>query len=335
MMKAINRCGYIGVSGYGWSGSGACIDLLKEFEGFGALPGEFRISKDPHGLLDLENALVTNWDIVRHDTAIRDFLHYCNFLSRKSGLFLKPGGNFSNKLNVDLVKESELYIESLSDMTYIGDTFVHRYNISAYKNIIAKVKSKIGTKNARKMHLSRPDKGMFLLETKKYINNLFYHYANINNISNIVLDQAISPMNIINTSKFFEGIKVIIVDRDPRDIYVDMVKHEKLLGSELVNKYSAEKYIKWHKQLRRVSINDANTGQHILKINFEDLIFNYDASIKNIMNFLGIIDMPSKKGMYFSPNYSARNVGLWKNFKDQEVVNKIEKELEEYCYHER
>ena len=54
---------FVSISGYGWTGSSACIDILHEFKGFGALKGEFRIAKDPYGLIDLENSLVHNWDL--------------------------------------------------------------------------------------------------------------------------------------------------------------------------------------------------------------------------------------------------------------------------------
>ena len=45
---------FICVSGYGKSGSSACINLLKEFEFVDGPDKEFRIAKDPHGLIDLE-----------------------------------------------------------------------------------------------------------------------------------------------------------------------------------------------------------------------------------------------------------------------------------------
>ena len=67
---------FISVIGYGWTGSSAYIDLLEEFSGVGVLPGEFRIAKDPYGLIDLEDSLVHNWDFIRHDVAIRRFREY-------------------------------------------------------------------------------------------------------------------------------------------------------------------------------------------------------------------------------------------------------------------
>ena len=244
MTKSIEKRSYICVSGYGWTGSSACIDLLKEFKGFGALDGEFRIARDPYGLRDLEESLVHNWDFIRHDVAIRDFLNYCKVLSRETGLFSQVGRNFSNKLNIDFMSESKSYINKLTDMIYLGDTFIHRYNIPAHKNFFMKIRSKFGKNNAKPMYLSRPDKAEFIKETRKYINNLFSVYMDFKRINTLILDQSIPPTNINNTSQYFENIKIIIIDRDPRDIYVNMVRSQKLLGPELIKKDSVGKYIK-------------------------------------------------------------------------------------------
>ena len=197
MNNPIKKHNYICVSGYGWTGSGACIDLLKEFKGFGSLQGEFRIAKDPYGLIDLEGSLVSNWDFIRHDVAIRDFLDYCKVLSRKTGLFSQSGKDFSNKLNIDFMMESKAYVSKLTDMRYLGDTFVHRYNIAAHKNFVMKIRSKFGKNNAKPMYLARPTENMFIEETKGYINNLFSQYVKDGNISTVILDQAVSPTNIL------------------------------------------------------------------------------------------------------------------------------------------
>ena len=325
----------ISVSGYGWSGSSACIDILKEFEGFEALEGEFRIAKDPYGLRDLEGSLVHNWDFIRHDVAIRDFLAFCKVLSRETGLFSKVGKNFANKLNIDFMLESKSYINRLTNMTYLGDTFVHRYNIPAYKNFIMKARNKLGKNNAKLMYFARPNEVDFIRETRDYIDSLFVNYMSIEKINTLVLDQAIPPTNILGTSCYFEDIKTIIIERDPRDIYANMVRGRRLLGPELINKDSVEKYIKWHKQLRRVSEKDRDNidiSKNVLNLYFEDLVLNLDKTIEKINKFLGNNNIHDKKGRYFSQSYSIKNIGIWKKYKNQSVMSEIKKELNEYCY---
>ncbi len=323
----------ISVSGYGWSGSSACIDILKEFEGFEALEGEFRIAKDPYGLADLEESLVRNWDFIRHDVAIKDFLNYCKVLSRGTGLFRKVGKNFSNKLNIDFMLESEAYIANLADMSYFGDTSVYRYNIPAYSNFIMKLRSKLGKANGNYMHFARPNEDDFIKKTRSYINSLFKFYENCITTNTLILDQAIPPTNIINTSKYFENIKIIIIDRDPRDIYVNLVKNNVLIGADLKNCDSAKKYIKWHNTLRNNKVCNDNS-QKILRLNFEDLVGDYEQSIDKIIRFLGGDLIHKNKYSFFNPNSkrSKSNVGLWKNHTNQLVMEKISKELKDYCY---
>jgi hypothetical protein len=322
---------YVCISGYGWTGSSACIDLLKEFDGFCAPSGEFRILKDPYGLVDLENLLVHDWEFIRHDTAIRDFLKYCEVLSRGTGLFSKTGKDFSSKLNINFMKESQSYIDKLTDMTYFGDTFVHRYNIPAYKNFFMKARSKFGKNNAKSMYLARPSEDFFIKETRKYIDNLFIQYAHDKNVKKVILDQAIPPTNILKTKRYFNNIKIIIIDRDPRDIYVNMHRGKGLLGPDLINMDSSEKYITWHNMLREKSLCD-NLKESVLRLYFEDLIFKYDESIDKITNFLDIDSCHSQKGKYFKPSDSIKNVGLWKEYKNQIVMSEIYDKLKSDCY---
>jgi hypothetical protein len=325
---------YVCVSGYGWSGSGACIDLLKEFDKFGAPEGEFRIAKDPHGLSDLEFSLVHSWDFIRNDVAIRDFLNYCDMLGRNTGLIKRVGKGFSEKLDVDFMLLSENYINELTNMTYYGDTFVHRYNISSVKSFITKIRSKLGKNNAKKMYYSRPSEDKFLLETNNYLNNIFTNYANNNRLKYVVLDQAIPPANIIKTMSYYNPSKLIIIDRDPRDIYCNMIRGNGLLGSDLIEEDSAVKYIKWHTLMRKTSQYDKNTdniSRKVLRLNFEDLILDYESSIVKIFDFIGASVNHSKKYELFNPETSLKNIGLWKKYYNQEVMDEIASTIPKYC----
>ena len=221
---------------------------------------------------------------------------------------------------------------------YLGDTFVHRYNVPAYKNLLMKIRSKIGKNNAKPMYWSRPCESDFIRETKKYINNLFCNYMHLKEINTLILDQTIPPTNMISTSRYFEKIKVVIIDRDPRDIYVNMVRSKSLLGPELTKKDSVEKYIKWHKQLRRKSVRDNNENgidKYVLRLYFEDLVLNTDESIKKIIDFLGNNAEHSKINKYFFPSYSIKNIELWRSYQDQSVMNEIGEKLKGYCYNAR
>ena len=325
---------FVCVSGYGRSGSSACIDLLKEFEFVDGPDKEFRIAKDPHGLLDLELSIVDNWEFIRHNTAINDFLEYCSMLGRGESIFKKVGKNFSDILYIDFMKESIEYVNRINNFTYFGDTLLHRYRLNALQSFKQRLNSKLGLSNAALMHFSRPTKERFLVETNRYLRRLFENYAANKNIHKVVLDQAISPTNIKKTLKYFDNAKLIIVDRDPRDIYANMIDKKMFLGMDILNDELAHKYIEWHRIVRQQSIQDVDNApmqDKVLRLNFEDLFLHYEGTIKKIKEFLEIDFNHKDKGVKFNPESVSDHVGIWKNVLNQKTVFQIEKELKEYC----
>ena len=71
-----------------------------------------------------------------------------------------------------------------------------------------------------------------------------------------------------------------------------------------------------------------------MRVQFEDLIYNYDSTIKGIEKFVGPIlgtHVNSKK--YFDPAISIANTHVYPNYpEDAEAITKIECELKEYLY---
>ena len=260
-------------------------------------------------------------------------------LSRDNGIFKKAGKNFTKKLDVNFMELTKDFIDNLTDMSYIGDSSLHRYKISALKYFYMRIRTKYSEydyNNSTKMYLSRPSDKKFITESRKYINNLFSSYARQNGIDTIVLDQAISPTNIVKTSSYFENIKIIIVDRDPRDIYTNLAKRNVLFGADINKNNSSKKYIKWHLKLRELSINDVinNTKIPILRVNFEDLIYDYKNTIGKINDFVGNDKYHKYQYKNFNPEskYAKNNVGMWKKYSNQKVMAEILEELPEYCY---
>jgi hypothetical protein len=330
-MKNLN---YICVAGYGRSGSSACVALLKEFEGIVAVDGEFRIAKDPHGLLDLENSLVRNWDFMRNDIAIKDFLNYCNMLARDEGLLKRYGKGFNKKLDVDFLNIAENYINSLIKFDYICDSSLHRYDSSALRLFIAKIRSKFGKNNTTKTYYSKTEEDFFIKETRLFINNLLVNY--LCNDNTIVLDQAISVANIENTIKYFNNSKVIVIDRDPRDTYIDLVNNNLLIGAELRIKDSSDKYIKWHKAMRDkldIEVKNGDLSKIVLRLNYEELVYDYEQSVIKIIDFIGADLFHKDKFCHFDPrsNETKNNIGLWKKYRNSTVMNEISRELKQYC----
>ena len=220
---------FIAVSGFGWSGASAFVDLLKEFNGIGGIETnqvrkwsggiEFRMPKDPHGLIDLESALIDNWEFIRHDIAIKDFRNYVAMLSRDTGLLKKNGKALSRKLFVDLIGETNVFLEKITDFTYSGNTHVHRYYLSNIMSIAAKIKSKFNIVNSDQMTMARPDQEKFIKEVRNYTRNIFNNFSVKNELNSIVLYQSIPPTNFIKSMRYKILSKVIYIITQTKKAY--------------------------------------------------------------------------------------------------------------------
>ena len=75
-------------------------------------------------------------------------------------------------------------------------------------------------------------------------------------------------------------------------------------------------------------------SNNILRIHFEDLVYNYETTSQNILNFLGAaVDRHVNKFSGFNPNVSINNTQLFKRFNNVEKeVKIIEKELPNYLF---
>lgn len=324
---------YISIVGYGWTGSSLVVDLLKEFDGYDGLDIEFSMIWEPNGLLDLEKALIDDWDFLRHDTAIRDFVSYCRVLN-SSSLF-SIGFDLSNKLGVDFMLETHTFINRLQNFKYRGRSRLLDYELSTFKLFKRRVERKIFSYTSpTMMYMARPSREKFLSEAKIYMDNLFRNYSKNNNVSNIILDQSIPASNVLKTMNYFNNIKSIVIDRDPRDVYVNLIKRNALIGVECSlakNKQGVEKFVQWHKILREQDELEQDKDK-ILRLNFEDIIMDYDNSVKKIIDFLDIKVEHTQKYKFFQPQISVKKIGLWKTFKNQEEIDYIFQELGEYCY---
>ena len=74
--------------------------------------------------------------------------------------------------------------------------------------------------------------------------------------------------------------------------------------------------------------------ENILHLQFEELIYNYEESLTKIKRFLSLGDTEHiKKGEIFIPEKSKTNTQLFRKYpKYAKDIEKIEKELSEFCY---
>ena len=86
----------------------------------------------------------------------------------------------------------------------------------------------------------------------------------------------------------------------------------------------------------RIHRNHEIKSQNVLYMMLEDMIYNYEKTIREIYRFLDLDSLNHiHKKKYFNPEISINNTKLWmkkENEKYLSEISKIEKELSEYCY---
>lgn len=320
---------FVNITGYAATGQTALYDLFREFDGY-SVPShfEFVLIKESYGILDLENFLIDNWEILRSNTAIKDFLEFCDILNRKGNKFFQFGYNYKEIIHKDFLKYTEEYVNKLTTCTYMGASMVNLYHKNKFDYFKDKVISKFLNKpNYNKMYISQPNYEIFIKETQDYLEKLFYMLSN-KGINTMVIDNAIPTSNMEKSLKYFKNIKMIIVDRDVRDTYVDLVQKKLLIGAELHLEDNVTKYINWAKSMREKTDYEL---PNVMKINFEDLILDYDNTLLKLSEFLEEDIQHSRQFEFLDPKISKKNIGIWKTYSNQDLMNQIFEQIPEYC----
>jgi hypothetical protein len=328
-----NKLNYLSVGGFGISGGTAILDLMREFDNFNEVKVEFRLIKDPYGILDLQDKLTTNWDSHYHsDIAIKDFLWLAKNLNRNSRKLSKYGHNYSKIISKEFIKDTTEYIEKLSQFKFYGIWHLLKYKKNFLQQIINKIFKKLNKENLELMYYSKINNDSFIRITKDYINSIFNHF--LMNNKTVLLHNAIPTHLPGKAMKYFDTIKIIVVDRDPRDIYCDIInkKIHSFLGTNVNDINFVQKFVQNFID-RRENLNELKDNKNILYLHFEDIILKYEKSLYEIYSFLDLSkENHVYKLLYFNPEKSLKNIGLWKTFNDQKDIKYIEEKLGNYLY---
>ncbi len=331
------------VSGFISSGSSAVVDLLKEFKDTYECGAEIRLIKDPYGIMQLENALTDRWELINSAAAIRDFRRLCRICSRSGGgrnPFARAGLSYSKTIHPDFMEITERYISRLRQFTYNMDCYYTKFKKNYLSYVLDRLRLGIEVYSRGKlpvakkvpMEFAHPTHDQFDQATQAYFEELYAQMAEKNGAEHIILDQAVSPNNPDVIHRYFKKAKLIIVDRDPRDMYVDdIVNWGERQDDAPETAQAGSRYVLRQLALRERIPEDAD----VMYVRFEELILNYDATVSAIGEFLGFdASMHIRKGMYLKPERSAKNIGIWKQHyeKYRDALDVITSQLPHLCY---
>ncbi|MBN2406653.1 MAG: sulfotransferase [Elusimicrobia bacterium] len=318
------------IGGFGASGSGALYDFMKEIDICHPVGTELRIFTDPDGIMSLESALIDNWSPYQSDVAIKRFRKLVINLCKKGLFHIFPyfRVNYNKQIIGDFGKISRNYADSLVLFRYRGiwygsDDFLNLC-IHAVNRIVF---SKKVLKFNKDIYISYP-KEDFYRQTRIYTSEIINSLKKKHGKQHVVFDAGYASLNYNKILGYFNSPKIIVVHRDPRDIFAESAaKQWKFIPRDVGD------FIKWYGCLMDRADQEEINKEKVMRINFENLILDYERSIDIILSFSGIEKAHHVyKKQYLNPDVSKKNIGLWKKYKNKEDMDEIYTKLKKYCY---
>lgn len=325
----------IGICGYGYTGSSAIVDLLKEYEELDVLVKdfsytfEFSLPYEPDGLLDLEYHLTkAPAKHLQSDMAIYRFKQLVEWQRNPMNRITK--GQFSQLTND--------YIDQLVQVSYKCRRVDTRRNnrIQIYwEKGLGVLQRKIERQLKRNVPIVKEDTRFvsvypenFQKATREYVMRII-EASKENDEAIRLIDQPFPPNNPEDVFHYFDNPYAIVVDRDPRDVYL-LVKHFAFRGGRFIPTDRVEEYVEYFRSVRKHRPD--KDPQRVIRIKFEDLIYEYQRTVKKIEEFLGI-SQHIHIGEYFKPEISMRNTQMMDMFpEEKKAIEYIEQELPEYLF---
>lgn len=326
----------VGACGFGETGSGVITDYLKEFDNVIVKDDfEFSYVSSSDSLLYLEQRLMHPNG--RTEDSITGFCRFEEMVQRRKRSFQAHGLSAeyyeeSAKKFIDAItmtkwfwatgrqkKESRYSIKHILRWYYINKV-IPKYEMKYGKRWegwpLDEVRLSVMPENfyeAARTHVDEVLKGMGLDQDRI-----------------IVLDQPFSASNPQACFPFYRDPYAVVVDRDPRDLYVS--GKTRLMGKwHFFPIDRVEDFIIYYRSLRK---DRPYLQEHprILRLRFEDTIYEYDKTMKKLRDFLHLPENPHPRSI-FNPSMSMANTQVFKRYTNfKEDIKKIEEELEDYLF---
>lgn len=335
----------IAVTGYYATGSSAVIDLLREYDEVKIVPEIGRLYEHvvfytSGGLFDL-CTLLTHANTPQGSDMILN--HFVQAMKRLNDNDMVWFGSYKNLYGDKFQNIVDEFVNSIAK-SRIAHTAEHvKYSRFSLIKATAQLAAHIlqGRKIAKygrhyvydkwPVYFAMPSEEELYNAAKKFTSSYFSMISKGHDGYSIY-DHLVWPQQVdVHAKCFDDNFKVIILDRDPRDLY-------------LLNKYyfckihntkphlpdTPEAFIaEWKK-----TVVPQFSNPNALAVHFEDLIYKYDETVARIEAFLGLD--PSEhiniKGK-FQPEKSIENTQVFRVKKEwEQEVELITKELPDMLY---
>ena len=296
-----------------YSGAGAVHDFLTgRGDSYDPLNGEeYLLPQVPYGIMSLHASCGLFFSHSSAHLNIVKFKKIAYMLGRKHTKY-NPGMGYENNIN-GYYKLIDSYVDSLVVSSLPYNSHWEWFTAPFFKRIYNRLKI-INKGYAKDKYL--PTIGVDFVEKTR---ELHLKMFGVHDKKYILLNQAGSGWNPVNSTDYFPNRKVILVVRDPRDQYCELKKHK--------NAHSLSEFIGWYKEMMlRIESVDSD---FIKIIRFEEFVERYSVVSDEVCDFLSI-----DKGLYsnYDPVASSKNIGIYKGLLDKDELRLIERNLKEYLY---
>lgn len=324
---------------YGSTGSSALSDYLKECENTQVLDKfEYTITTCVDGLNDLE------YNLIEKNPRQSASIYAIQRFQKRVALYKKSWSRHTGISNKEIDRITNEFLDNITQVKYVGfspriynagNETINRVignSLILYRIVKLLEKKRIIKHNfdfypLEEVRLSiHPDN--FYEEAKKFNNSLLLGMgADLSKI--VVLDQAFSGSDPVSGFNFFDDPYSIIVDRDPRDVYI-FAKEVLLSRGRFMPTKNVDEFIIYYRLIRD-SKKKFEADNRCLFLQFEDMVYNYEDTVNRIDSFLNIKN--NRRKTIFDPSLSVANTNLIKKYpKYAEDTKIIEKELTEYLF---
>lgn len=325
----------IGACGFGATGSSVVTDYLNEFDGIQVKDNfEFTYVSGINGLVYLERTVMN--PINRTGDSIYAIDQFKKRVLKRKHVYEKHG------LTAERFQQSaDEFVNAITMAKWYWHNKYSENSKYSPLRIIAKIIEYKYVPDWERKHGRRytkwplsevclsvcPDN--FYDAAKKHVNDILSGMGlDTNGI--IALDQPFPGNNPKACFPYFDDPYAVVVDRDPRDLYV--FGKTKLMGK---NRFypvdNVDDFITYYRCLRK-NQPYLQDNPRILRLRFEDLVYEYDKTTAILREFLHLPENPRPKSV-FDPSLSIANTQVFKRFPQfVEDVKKIEVALPEYLF---
>lgn len=339
----------LAVTGYYGTGSSAVIDFLSGVDGIALCPDideyEHNIFYQQGGLYELGAILMHANSPYNSDAAISRFIDAVN---RENDNNFGAFGSYKFLFGNEFASISDDFLKSISrsNLWRSQPKCVRFSLVKAILQIGAYILwhrpiAKLGRKyvyDRNKFYYAMPSVKQFRDAAKKYTNAYFEMCARHQDSKVNLFDHVIWPQQHKLIDDYFdESFKLIVVKRDPRDVYLlnKYFWHVPPLNKVLPY-YPTD--IKLFIETWRSTVvppSDLLNSSQILSLDFEDLVYRYDHTSSSMSAFLGTDTLKRKDGVpvLFDPKKSIENTQIFNSNPEWlSEISLIEEELSEFLY---